>query len=1083
MKLHRLRVSNLAAITNADVEFGPGLNVLYGPNDLGKSTLVSAIRLALLLPHTSTYCEEYVPWTGGGDPTVDLTFETEPQRIWRVKKIFAKSGSSLLQESRNGRDFDDVARARNVDAKLRQILRWGIAEPGGTGGGRGLPPSFLATALLSTQADVTAMLRESLQVDATSSGKERIAAALQAVAQDPLFITLLKCAQARRDEAYTDKGEKKRGKGTAFKIAAERVRAAREEKEELQRKVTESLGTEKLLQKLTNDRAEKQEALAIATDQLADVQRLAMQAADCAAAEEEVSLAEHEVSRIRKIGAEVEAAEATVSRLTEKIAAAELALEAANACQAKAAEKLDRAAEAARSQGADSDLNDTVFRQELQIRDTAADQTINAAKQRIETVDATQKLVDAAAALERIYREQQAKTERARALSVQAADKEAAANGELRRCELLEGGLELQTATRRESEARANVEREAALHQRLDGLSRERAAIAKARGAFAVPTQAELARMRRLAADVTASQRALEVGLVLTVTPNKLLDVSVSKDGAPRTSSSIDRPLDIEAAADVEITIADVATLRVRGGRREAQENARILEHRWNEEALPHFIRAGVTDIDGLETKVGEASDMDTALVKKDAEMEALRGQIASMAGAVDVLREMADLADTCRAALESAGTSLAVLDGDLKKLGTDPAAALRKRRQQAVAESEAARKGASSAATELLLAEERVKNLEAAWSDACRSRDAALMPFPNGLREELAAAQSALTAANGEKAKVAAEFLSLKRTIEERQQRIDAVLAEARRNAEEAMNAARAAQDEVIKARTEHASESALLGAKRKEREGEDLALAQTKLEEALKTRAAMPVPERPVIAEEVAAVRARVASITSELQVISGNLQRAQGALEQVGGAVARERLRDATEALDLAERLEKETEADYEAWKLLLEQMKEADAAQASNLGQALTPAIAERFQTLTQKRYDTLRLTPYLGSEGVVVAGAVRDAESLSVGTREQLSTLYRLCLAEYLQTMIVLDDQLVQSDETRMDWFRALLNEKARSFQIIVFTCRPADYLASNSVVTGNGAALHVDTDDGFIRAIDLGRMLNGSHAS
>ena len=64
--------------------------------------------------------------------------------------------------------------------------------------------------------------------------------------------------------------------------------------------------------------------------------------------------------------------------------------------------------------------------------------------------------------------------------------------------------------------------------------------------------------------------------------------------------------------------------------------------------------------------------------------------------------------------------------------------------------------------------------------------------------------------------------------------------------------------------------------------------------------------------------------------------DIQRAHGALEQVGGAVARERLRDATEAFELTERQERDIEADYEAWKLLLDQMKQADAAQASNLG---------------------------------------------------------------------------------------------------------------------------------------------------
>ena len=47
MKLRRLHAASFAAIREVDIEFGPGLNVLYGPNDLGKSTLVAAIRLAL----------------------------------------------------------------------------------------------------------------------------------------------------------------------------------------------------------------------------------------------------------------------------------------------------------------------------------------------------------------------------------------------------------------------------------------------------------------------------------------------------------------------------------------------------------------------------------------------------------------------------------------------------------------------------------------------------------------------------------------------------------------------------------------------------------------------------------------------------------------------------------------------------------------------------------------------------------------------------------------------------------------------------------------------------------------------------
>ena len=64
----------------------------------------------------------------------------------------------------------------------------------------------------------------------------------------------------------------------------------------------------------------------------------------------------------------------------------------------------------------------------------------------------------------------------------------------------------------------------------------------------------------------------------------------------------------------------------------------------------------------------------------------------------------------------------------------------------------------------------------------------------------------------------------------------------------------------------------------------------------------------------------------------------------------------------------------------------------------------------------------------------------------------------------------------RSDDNRMDWFRALLTEKAHSFQIVVFTCRPGDYLLPSALVP-QGSAVHADTDGGFIRAVDLGRAL------
>src|SRR5271170_3405497 len=260
---------------------------------------------------------------------VELTFETEQQRIWRVRKEFRKDGAALLQESKNGKDFDDVERARKVDGRLRDLLRWGIPEPGGSGGGRGLPTSFLATALLSTQSDVTAVLADSLQGDPSGTGRELIAAALQAVAQDPLFTAILRATQSRYDEAYTDRGAKKRAKGSVLQVAAVRVNDARVEREDLQKLVEDSEGVENQLREFTSKRDDREEAVAVATAQFATAQRLAAQAADLNEADGLVSAAREEVLRIQKIIADVDAAERSVGELGRGLEAAEQALKVA----------------------------------------------------------------------------------------------------------------------------------------------------------------------------------------------------------------------------------------------------------------------------------------------------------------------------------------------------------------------------------------------------------------------------------------------------------------------------------------------------------------------------------------------------------------------------------------------------------------------------------------------------------------------------------------------------------------------------------------------------------------------------------
>ena len=1074
MKLRRLHAASFAAIREVDIEFGPGLNVLYGPNDLGKSTLVAAIRLALLLPHASTHSEPYVGWSNAEDPRVELTFETEAQRIWRVKKVFGKSGLSQLQESKNGKDFDDVERGRKVDGKIREILRWGIPEPGGAGGGKGLPASFLATALLSTQSDVSAVLHSDLQGDPAASGKEQIAAALQAVAQDPLFVALLRSAQAKRDEAYTDKGAKKTAKGSIFKVAAERVNETRNEMDRLERLVADSESAERQLRELSDRRSLKQDELARLTQRIAQVEKLAAQAADRAAAAEQVRLSREDVLRIERLGQDTDAAALKLTGLVQQMNAAEGKLKAAQEQRREADAALSVAEEAARAEEADAGLNDTVVRQQFELRKSAVERTEDEVRQRIDSISAAQRLVEAAAGAERDLEEQNAKAAAARDALARAAAKEKTAVDDLQRCDLLERALEVHAAEKQAATAQAALNGQVALQARLETALRERAALGARRTSMHVPADGALVPMRRLANELAAARGALEVGLVVTVTPFSSLDLRVRKDRSRAEPIQAEKPLKIEAKTEVEVSIAEVGTMRVRAGRREAQEMAQALEDRWSGEVEPILTAAGVPDIEGLEGKVTESRDLETGMKTADAELDTLRAQIDALSGAAEELREAARRAKASRKALGD--VPLESLAAEFAKLGADPIVGLRKRRQQSTKELDGARAAANLASNACTLTDERARTARLLCEEAGQAQVAASKSFPEGLAGALAAARKGRADAIAEKETIAVEIEKLEGTAGAKKKLLEKVLSGARKSAETARAAVETAQQALTAAIKDHASQQGELIQLRKIRDAENLDAATAKLSEATERHDALPVPEREVTGEELGAAREAAVGMSGELELINSETLRAQGALEHVGGAVAREQLREAAEAFDLAERYEREIEAEYESWKLLLEQMKEADAAQASNLGQTLAPFIAGQFQQLTQQRYESVQLSPQLGTEGVLVSGALRSPELISVGTREQLSTLYRLSLAEYLRTVIVLDDQLVQSDDSRMDWFRMLLNEKARSFQIIVVTCRPGDYLKASELVP-DGKIVHADSDGGFIRAIDLGRAV------
>ena len=79
----------------------------------------------------------------------------------------------------------------------------------------------------------------------------------------------------------------------------------------------------------------------------------------------------------------------------------------------------------------------------------------------------------------------------------------------------------------------------------------------------------------------------------------------------------------------------------------------------------------------------------------------------------------------------------------------------------------------------------------------------------------------------------------------------------------------------------------------------------------------------------------------------------------------------------------------------------------------------------------------------------VNGITVPFESLSGGTREQLSLIFRLAcsiiVAKDGGTPLILDDALGYTDPDRLHLMGAVLGKAAKDYQIVIFTCVPDRY--------------------------------------
>jgi uncharacterized protein YhaN len=120
VKLQRLRIDGFGKLADRTLDFDPNFNVVYGPNEAGKSTLGAAL-LASLYGFARGDKDRYRPWSGARYATA-LTYELADGRTFEVQRDYERDGKGVRVFDRNGADASgDASEGKTINPGLAHL--------------------------------------------------------------------------------------------------------------------------------------------------------------------------------------------------------------------------------------------------------------------------------------------------------------------------------------------------------------------------------------------------------------------------------------------------------------------------------------------------------------------------------------------------------------------------------------------------------------------------------------------------------------------------------------------------------------------------------------------------------------------------------------------------------------------------------------------------------------------------------------------------------------------------------------------------------------------------------------------------
>ena len=301
MKLKNIQLKPFAGIIDKKVDFYPGLTVILGPNEAGKSTLLNALKSVLFTEVELTkvrfdkLMKEYMPVKGGDTIRVSLEFQAEGKDYFLEKtwKPGNSKGSATLKSPDQGEFTIDGEVSRLIDKLLPAhqgtvnniLLTWQSALD--------KTMDILHDEDVNIRPDLGAILRSSvMETDGVSVEKLRL----------------------RLDREYEDyfqhwdmeKGAPENGRGinNPFKKGVGKILKAYYEKEGIEKDYDETYKVEIEIDEINKKIQDKESKQNIIKDELNQYKGIKSQIQERQQIDNDLRTIDHETEEIKKINKE-----------------------------------------------------------------------------------------------------------------------------------------------------------------------------------------------------------------------------------------------------------------------------------------------------------------------------------------------------------------------------------------------------------------------------------------------------------------------------------------------------------------------------------------------------------------------------------------------------------------------------------------------------------------------------------------------------------------------------------------------------------------------------------------------------------